>query len=150
MAVVKCCLLFLFVVYATGCIAPFIYKDDIMKPGKETLYRIASQPTDAANRKDAVQYKHGFEVLGVIDLSATQSDSLKQALINTNNYDAANTKRCIFTPAYLLQQDSSFSVLLAASPCGKAMFAKNGKDSMIDLANKNGVEELLKRIDGGK
>jgi hypothetical protein len=126
-----------------GCETPFKYKKQVMEAGPLIIYGIAAQQTAAEQRKDSVQYRNGFEVLHTYQLSAAQSEELKEQLINGKNYSEADSKRCVFMPAYLIEKDTAFKILISTAPCSKVSFTEGGKESIIDLVNDNGIEKFI-------
>lgn len=134
------------IVAICGCEMPLKFKKQVMKTGNMVLYNIASFQTTVAEKKDSLQYKNGFEVLHTYKLSQTQSDELKAVLTDGKNYSESDSKRCPFMPAYLIEKDTSLLIMISMSPCSKLSFIEEGKETIIDLVNDNGVEKAISRI----
>jgi len=110
------------------------------------LYNIASFQTAAAERKDSIQYKNGFEILHAYDLSQAQSDELKAVLTDGKNYSESESKRCPFMPAYLIEKDTALLIMISIAPCSKLSFTEAGKETIIDLVNGNSIEKAISEI----
>ncbi|MEO7308928.1 MAG: hypothetical protein ABIX01_00910 [Chitinophagaceae bacterium] len=143
MFIKKIVALLAFGVSILGCENAMPNKEKILKPGPVTIFQVASQPTEPAERKVGILYKNGFAVTGTASFSAEQSDGLRKALASPKNYNTKDTKRCIFTPSYYLQLDTAMGLLLAKEPCSKILFTHNGKDTIMDLLNNNSIEKVL-------
>ncbi len=112
---------------------------------QDTLFYIASMQAEGA-KKDSVIYINGFEVLTAYALSQEQSNNLRKEIAAENNYAKDISKRCLFMPSFIFKKDSSSVIMFSVEPCGKVLFTKAGKDSIVDLSTNNNIEKLINNI----